>query len=402
MSSADRALPTLRQVLSRVHFRVTLFAVAVAGVTVLMTGIATVVAAAQNNLRLVADSASYTVAPALVFGDAEAARDSIAPLAAANGVAEIRVLTVDGRELAMWRRPGETSFSLASPLAALFFADPIRAPIQHQGRTIGQVVVSGDARDIAGYVGSGILGALACLVVTAVGAHYLARSLQHSVIGPLDAIAAVAHGVRAERTFSRRAPPAPIAEIDALSSDFNALLAELDDWHHHLRRENEQLSHRAAHDDLTGLPNRASFTRFLSSALVQARKDRQSFALLYLDGDGFKAVNDRYGHGAGDAVLVEIAVRLRDCLRAGDIAARLGGDEFGLLLAAPAGRDAIARIQACLKERMDDPIHLPTGDAVHIGLSVGSAVFPDDGRDATALVNAADAEMYAAKQKAAR
>ena len=195
---------------------------------------------------------------------------------------------------------------------------------------------------------------------------------------------------------------APIAEIEALGGDFNSLLAELDDWHHHLRRENERLSHRAAHDDLTGLPNRASFEQCLSSALVQARQDGQPFALLYLDGDGFKAVNDRFGHAAGDAVLVEIAIRLKACLRAGDIAARLGGDEFGLLLAAPAGRDAIARVQLCLSERMGYPIRLPSGDKVRVGLSVGSAVFPEDGNDAAALVNVADSEMYAAKQRAER
>ncbi len=402
MTPAPRQLPTLRQVLARVHFRVTLFAVALAGLTVLMTGIATIAAAAHNNLRLVAESASYTVAPALVFGDADAARDSIAPLAAANGVATIRVMTNNGRELAAWQRPAEPRLSLARPLAALFFAEPVHAPIVHQGQRIGEVEVTGDARDIAGYVSLGVAGAIACLVVTAAAAHFLARSLQRSVIEPLDAIATVAHSVRTERAFGRRAPQAPIAEIDALGSDFNSLLAELDDWHHHLRRENERLSHRAAHDDLTGLPNRATFEQCLSSALVQARQDGQPFALLYLDGDEFKAVNDRYGHAAGDVVLVEIATRLRACLRAGDIAARLGGDEFGLLLAAPSGRDAIARIQVCLKERMGYPIRLPSGDKVRCGLSVGSAVFPDDGGDAAALVNTADGEMYAAKQRAGR
>jgi diguanylate cyclase (GGDEF)-like protein len=392
----------LRQVLARVHFRVTLFAVALAGLTVLLTGIATIAAAAQNNLRLVAESASYTVAPALVFGDADAARESIAPLAAANGVAEIRVVASDGRVLATWQRPAQSGLSLARPLAALLFAEPVRAPILHQGRRIGEVLVSGDARDIAGYVSWGIAGAIGCLVVTAAAAHFLAHSLQRSVIEPLAAIAGVAHTVRTERAFGRRAPHAPIAEIDALGSDFNSLLAELDDWQHHLRREHERLSHRVAHDDLTGLPNRASFEQCLTSALVQARQDGQPFALLYLDGDGFKAVNDRYGHAAGDAVLMEIAVRLRACLRAGDVAARLGGDEFGLLLAAPSGREAIARVQLCLEERMGYPIRLPADAVVRVGLSVGSAVFPDDGGDAAALVNAADAEMYVAKQRAAR
>ena len=402
MTAARRPLPTLRKVLARVHFRVTFFAVALAGLTVLMTGVATIVAAAQDNLRLVADTASYTVAPALVFNDADAARESIAPLAAANGVAEIRVMTTNGHVLATWRRPPGATLSLARPLAALFFSQPVRAEIRHQGRVVGELQVTGDARDIAGYVSSGVAGALACLIVTALAAHFLAQSLQRSIIDPLAEIAEVAHAVRADRAFGRRTKPAPIAEIDQFGSDFNALLAELDDWHHHLRRENERLSHRAAHDALTGLPNRANFEQCLSTALIRARNDGQTFALLYLDGDGFKAVNDRHGHAAGDAVLVEIAVRLRACLRAGDIAARLGGDEFALLLAAPSARDAIARVQICLEERMHYPIRLPSGDKVRVGLSVGSAVFPDDGSNADALIDAADAGMYAAKQRAER
>jgi len=334
MSRKSRPLPTLRQVLAGVHFRVTLFAVAMAGITVLLTGVATIVATSRNNLQLVAQSASYTVAPAVIFGDRHAAREGLIPFAR-DGVAAIRVTSNDGHLLASWQRPASPHFSIARPIAALFFAAPITAPVKLGDRVVGQVAVSGDARDIAGYIGSGAAGALACLIITAIAARLLAQRLQSSVIEPLAAIAEVAHAVSADRAFERRAPPSTIAEIDALSGDFNSLLAELDDWHRQLRRENEQLSHSAAHDALTGLPNRAHFEQRLAGMLVQAGASNQSFALLYLDGNEFKAINDRYGHRAGDAVLVEVAERLRQCLRAGDLAARLGGDEFGLLLAAP-------------------------------------------------------------------
>lgn len=398
--AAGSALPSLRLVLTRVHFRVTLFAVAVAGITVMLTGIATVVATSRNNLRLIAQSASYTVAPAVIFRDADAAREGIAPFAT-NGVAAIRVIASDGAVLTEWHRPGSNRLSIAPPIAALFFAQPAEAPVTFGDRMVGRVLVSGDATDIAGYIGSGLIGALACLVLTAIATRLLAKRLQRSVVEPLSAIAELAHTVRTERAFERRAPASTIAEIDTLSGDFNALLAELDAWDRQLRSENARLSHSAAHDALTGLHNRAHFEQELASAIVQARSARRSFALLYLDGDGFKVVNDRYGHGAGDAVLAEVAARLRGILRGGDLAARLGGDEFAILLAPPAGALAVARVRQAIEAAMIAPFRLPSGVALSIGLSVGAAVYPRDGEDTNTLIASADADMYADKHRRA-
>lgn len=401
MSPAPRPLPTLRKVLASLHFRVTLFAVAVAGITVLLTGIATVVATSRNNLQLVAQAASYTVAPAVVFRDAQAARDSIKPFTLDN-VAEIRVTTADGRTLTAWHCPTAGRLSPASLIAALFFARPTTAPIKLDDRVVGQVAVSGSARDIAGYIGSGALGALICLVLTAIAARQFAYRLQRRVIEPLSAIADVAHAVRADRAFERRVPPSTIAEIDGLSGDFNALLAELDDWHHQLRSENERLNHTATHDALTGLANRVQFEQRLATTLVQARSGGMAFALLYLDGNGFKTINDRHGHRAGDLVLIEIAARLRRCLRAGDLAARLGGDEFGLLLAPPSGPGAVARVREAVDAVMSVAVPLPNGDLITVGLSMGSAIYPVDGHDTVALLAAADADMYTRKHRSHR
>lgn len=395
---AGRPLPSLRLVLTRVHVRVTLFAVAVAGITVMLTGIATVVATSRNNLRLVAQSASYTVAPAVVFRDADAVREAIAPFAS-DGVAAIRVVTASGETLAEWHRPHAAGPSIAPAIAALFFAEPASAPVRLGERVVGRILVSGDARDIAGYIGSGIIGALACLTLTAITTRLLAVRLQRVVVEPLSAIAELAHSVRAERAFERRAPPSTIAEIDTLSSDFNALLAELDTWDRQWRSENARLSHSAAHDALTGLSNRAHFEHELENAIAKARGTARSFAILYLDGDGFKMVNDRHGHSAGDAVLVEVASRLRASLRGGDVAARLGGDEFALLLAPPAGAQAVARVRRAVEAAMAPPVRLPSGVALPVGVSIGAAVYPRDGDDAAALIAAADADMYAEKHR---
>ncbi|MET0307239.1 MAG: diguanylate cyclase [Sphingomonas sp.] len=392
-------LPTLRQVLSRVHFRVTLFAVGISGLTVLLSGFAALGIYAQQNLALIAQTASYNVAPAVVFFDRDAAQQAIDPLAATKGVAAITVVMRNDIAFVERRMAGAHSDVSWIEWAAdrLFFPEPAVSPIVHNGQTIGQVRVQGDATIIAGYIRTGLAGALACLIVTAIATWFLARKLQQSVVAPLQAIAAVAHAVRADRELGRRAPEARIREIESLRDDFNALLAELEQWHGHLRSENETLNHRATHDALTGLPNRCCFDEQLAAMLEQARRDGSSFAVLYADGDGFKGVNDQYGHAAGDAVLVAIADRLRIGLRARDMAARLGGDEFAILLAAPSGAEAVARVRETLHVQMAAPIALPGGARVTVGLSIGAAVFPRDGDDVGALVNHADIEMLASK-----
>lgn len=395
MSDAAR-LPTLRRVLARIHLRVTLFAVGLTGLTVLLAGFAAIGAYAGQNLHLIGRSAGYSAAPALVFDDPVAAQQSITPMLE-SGVAEIAVLRADGTPLATVERQGDDG-SLARMIGdRLFFAAPVEEPVTHLGRRIGTIRVRGEGSAIAAYIRDGFLGTLVCLVITGIAAYLLSRRLRAEIVAPLNAIAEVAHAFRREEALDRRVPPASIREIETLRTDFNALIGELTDWRQHMRREHETLSHRASHDALTGLPNRAHFERKGAEMIAEARAGDASFVLLYADGDGFKQVNDGHGHAAGDAVLVEVAARIRSCLRARDVAARLGGDEFAILLAAPSGSDAAERVASEIAARMAEPIPLPSGEAFALRLSLGTAIYPGDGRDLTALVNHADAAMYASK-----
>jgi diguanylate cyclase (GGDEF)-like protein len=163
------------------------------------------------------------------------------------------------------------------------------------------------------------------------------------------------------------------------------------------RRLAQSLERQANHDPLTMLPNRRFFLEWLGYALAQARRDGNQVALLYIDLDGFKAVNDRHGHRRGDAVLAAIAERLRATKREGDLLARLGGDEFAL--AAPNARDG--RELSALGERLlatlVDPSQPRLAD-VPLGASIGVALSPDDADDAPGLIAAADSAMYAAKR----
>ncbi|MYN26489.1 putative bifunctional diguanylate cyclase/phosphodiesterase [Duganella levis] len=157
-----------------------------------------------------------------------------------------------------------------------------------------------------------------------------------------------------------------------------------------------QVDHLAWHDFLTGLPNRFAAQRHLNRILKEAEADRLPLAVMYLDLDKFKLVNDTLGHAAGDALLVSVAARLRGCFRVVDLISRQGGDEFVVLMAP--GSDRADATQAA--QRISAAVALPhqlDGEPIHIGCSIGIAVYPGDGDSGDVLLRHADTALHAAK-----
>jgi diguanylate cyclase (GGDEF)-like protein/PAS domain S-box-containing protein len=163
------------------------------------------------------------------------------------------------------------------------------------------------------------------------------------------------------------------------------------------RRLQERLERLAHYDPLTALPNRALFFDRLEGAVARARREERRFALLFIDLDGFKAVNDRFGHDAGDYLLFEIARRLRGAIRDSDTAGRMGGDEFTVLLENITRPEDAVAVADKIREALTEPAMIPAGAAVRVGASVGIAVFPEDGADGESILKAADSAMYAIK-----
>ena len=161
-------------------------------------------------------------------------------------------------------------------------------------------------------------------------------------------------------------------------------------------RDDARLNYLAFSDGLTGLPNRMLFVDRLRQSLGASRRSGVGFALLALDLDGFKAINDSYGHEAGDQVLRVAAEMLRSCCREVDTAARIGGDEFALILPGISEPDEAARVANRLIVEVGEPIAID-GDSCSVGASVGIALYPRHGRDIETLVRAADAAMYESK-----
>src|SRR5579863_2112920 len=184
----------------------------------------------------------------------------------------------------------------------------------------------------------------------------------------------------------------------ALKSHVESLEQAVTDRTRGLEAANRQLRHLASHDSLTGLPNRLLLDDRITQAIAQANRQAHEFAVLVLDLDRFKVVNDSLGHRAGDDLLREVAQRLKGVVRAVDTTARLGGDEFVIVFDGPATQGEALEMGARLLKVMEAPIRL-LGIDVHISPSIGIAFYPRDGTSIDTLLARADAAMYHAKER---
>jgi diguanylate cyclase (GGDEF)-like protein len=163
------------------------------------------------------------------------------------------------------------------------------------------------------------------------------------------------------------------------------------------KRARDRIQHLATHDALTGLPNRAMVGALIEQGLHSAKRYERSLAILFVDLDGFKAVNDRLGHEAGDEVLRTVAGRFRDALRASDVVARWGGDEFVVLAQEVGDGENVVGVARKLLSAAVAPIAVAANEC-RISASIGIALFPEHGDSAGTLLKRADTAMYEAKR----
>ncbi|MDO9194106.1 MAG: sensor domain-containing diguanylate cyclase, partial [Undibacterium sp.] len=233
-----------------------------------------------------------------------------------------------------------------------------------------------------------ILGALAVV---------LAALVSRAVTGPLRMM------VDAVRLFSKKQvmselPSGRRDEIGLLARSLNHMQETIVENMRELNESRHTLKHLAQHDSLTGLPNRALFDDRLRQAASQAQRDNTRMALLFVDLDEFKEINDTYGHHIGDLLLTAAAERMAACVRHADTVGRLGGDEFVVLLPyIDVGKDAVL-----VAEKICNALHIPLdldGRTLLISASIGIAIYPEHGKDELTLSRSADAAMYRAKEE---
>lgn len=165
-----------------------------------------------------------------------------------------------------------------------------------------------------------------------------------------------------------------------------------------LRIQQARIEHLAVHDTLTGLPNRFLLTDRLRQALANAARDGHPVAICYLDLDGFKPINDTFGHEAGDKLLMQIAARMTKSIRINDTVCRLGGDEFVIVLTELDTADEYLTILRRVVDDINEPVELDATNIATVGVSIGVSIYPTHGLIAETLIRQADQAMYQAKR----
>ncbi len=424
-----------------IRTKLTILIVSISSVSLLLASIAFITSdrintqqTVSDNLGTMADIIAANSSAALLFSDPVAAQETLSFLNSQQHIQAAAIYDSDEKEFAHYIQPGLNLDLPASDLQnenILFWSDYVElyTRIFYEGDLIGFIYLRSDMEAIHDrlvmFLGIVAIVLLASLLVTFV----LGAQLQRIITDPLLRLSAIARQVSTGKNYSVRVIGEGKDELGNLITDFNTMLDEIQSRDNELREHRLRLEERvtqrtrelesanallelskeqaesvanrmeyhAHHDALTGLPNRILLNDRITSELAHARRQQTNAALLFLDLDRFKIINDSLGHAVGDQLLRVISRRLNNCVREEDTVARLGGDEFMVLLPRISGSADAGRIAKKIIECLVDPISC-NGHELHITTSIGISIFPYDGTDAETLIKHADISMYRAKE----
>ncbi|MBL8349486.1 MAG: EAL domain-containing protein [Burkholderiaceae bacterium] len=294
------------------------------------------------------------------------------------------------------RRPLAEPTVLARAQQAPFSGVPLKTTILHEGATLGELELWFDPGQIDRLLAERRQATieLAALQVL-LSVLLLLGVLYRRLLAPIRRLK------RQASQIASRADLKPVRwdrrdELGQLGAHLNDVHQQIDALFDQLEAQKAELEKIALHDSLTGLPNRALFSALTQAAVAAAARDGGRLALLFIDVDRFKSVNDTLGHAAGDHLLATLAARLRSAVRASDVVCRHSGDEFIVLLHDGDAWDEVASTADRLLKEMERPVSVD-GREVAVSASIGVALYPDDASDPETLVRHADTAMYAAK-----
>ena len=422
--------------------KLTLIIVVISSVSLLLASIAFIATdrintreALGNNLRTMADIIAANSSAALLFGDTLAGEENLGFLEAQEHIEAVEILGLDGSEFVSYRKestghahPRKPDFGTNN----ILFRDnhiELFSNITHEGEIIGVVYIRSDTKAVRErliwFLGIVCVVLLTSLLVTLM----LSAQMQRIITDPLLRLSAIARQISIEKNYSLRVIGKGKDELGNLVVDFNKMLDEIqlrdNELKDHktqledrvtqrtreLEESNNQLSqskrqaetvakrmeYHAHHDDLTGLPNRILLNDRINTELAHARRQKSMMALLFLDLDRFKLINDSLGHAIGDQLLRVISRRLKNCVRDEDTIARLGGDEFMILLPRITSSSDAGRVGRKITEALVEPVSC-NGHEIHITTSIGISIYPFDSTDVETLIKNADISMYRAKE----
>ena len=348
---------------------------------------------ALDTLRTFGKIAAGNSSAAVAFNDARTAAEVLATLKEHTEIRNACTYTSEQTVLAEYhldqrdRCPSSianSSVAMFSPNGAIY-----SQPIRLNETTAGYFYMESDLSALRARRNRSVAITVIFLLVSLLAGVLFGFFLQRWVVQPITALASVMDHVSGSNDYAIRASSQGNDEVGKLVRGFNHMLEEVQ--HSHVRLERQALN-----DELTGLPNRRLFSDRLLQVLASASRQQSMAAVIYMDLDGFKLVNDTLGHSVGDRLLREVADRLRTRVRASDTFARIGGDEF-MILAAPI-RDP--REAALVADALLHQFSMPFSIEEHeltLTASIGISVYPRDGAGAEELVRNADTAMYVAK-----
>ncbi|MEG9299602.1 diguanylate cyclase DgcN [Klebsiella pneumoniae] len=390
--------PTFKRALRRISVISVVISMTLVWLLLSTASIFTLKQYAQKNLELTAATMGRSLEAALVFGDSAAAEETLASLGKQGQISQAIVLNGQMQHFAAWRHePLANKEQVSGLISKWLFPEPTVQPIWHQGKQIGELRLTALDELISHFLGISILVLTGSILLASFIALLLTHSLHRGSSPPCRA------SLRSCMIYVKTATsPGGCRRNVSRSSIFSprTLTACWGKWRTgsaSCRPKNAQLLRSSLHDPLTGLANRAAFRNALAE-LMQNEVDHQTSALLFLDGDNFKLINDNWGHAAGDKVLMEVASRLMTFAGKRHLAWRLGGDEFAVLLREVRSEAEVQALCQALTEQFLPPFNLHNGHSATLSLSVGYALAWEHAT-AESLQELADQNMYRMKNQ---
>ncbi|MGR0306893.1 diguanylate cyclase domain-containing protein [Acinetobacter beijerinckii] len=349
---------------------------------------------AKQNLKLLSQTVLERVQPAVVFKDKGAIEQILKDYTTEHAIRSIHVYDPQQQLLSESTKKVAYTPFLQNLLDEWFLHDPVKLVVMHHNKKVGDLVLYGSSENILHFLKTIIIGLAISMFFIVIALLWSINLTYRQIMQAIKPLTHIAQLVSDQKAYNLRFPNNHIREFQNLNTVFNELLEEIQIWNNNLQKENRQLSFQAHHDQLTSLPNRHFFYEELLN-IFENPLYRHNSALIFIDNNKFKVINDQYGHLAGDAVLKEMASRLKLSVRQEDFIARLGGDEFAIILHAIHHADHLQAIAEGLLASCKKPLDF-NGDVIHFGFSLGIA-FSQFAENPEDLVMQADQAMYKAK-----
>lgn len=358
-----------------------------------------------QELRVLGQNLSGNCSTALIFNDVPAAEEILSSLKSKPQVLTGLLLDKNGSVFSSYQKRAAINLKNQQPDPTLLEKGflfqgrtlEIAQPIRFQEEdNIGLLLIRADLSHINQVLfHHAILGAIG-FAGALIFAWFLAARLQKVISGPIEQLAKAMRDVTIEKDYSRRVLMDRSDELGILAETFNNMLEQVEFRDLELQQSQQNLHHLAHHDTLTGLSNRLLFNDYLGKSLMKAKAGKTRLALLFIDLDRFKNINDSLGHKVGDEVLRATAERLSGAMAVSDMLARLGGDEFVVIVEQVESYETVSAVAEKLLDILSQPVQIGKQELFVSG-SIGISIFPEDGESVKSLMQCADVAMYQAK-----